>query len=812
MICNKSRLAVSALFLSASIMTLATSAVAQAGPAPAPPAGATGAPTGLEDIVVTARKRTESLQNVPVAVTAYSPAQIQRYDISSIDRVAAATPNLTVGRATIGSGAQISLRGIGSPASALGIEQSVSVIVDGVYYGNGRVLNEGFFDLASIEVLKGPQALFYGKNATAGVISINTALPTSHFEGSTKVGYEFNAKQPYIEQILSGPLTDTLGYRLALRGSDMFGGYSENLATPVTYTTTDLATGKLQTHTAPAGDHWGPQEKEFVGRLTLQWKPGEHVTDTLKVSGNLDHVNDPAWNNLIYSCASGFSTVQPGVPCKRDWKFYHNALPADIAATFPYAPKDGHLYNKYKSFQVTNNLEYKTDALTLTSTTNFQIQQNQWLSDSDYQQRVGQIFVGSHERWRAFSEEARMLTSLDFPVNVMIGLFYQRTNLYANQVDLVSNLQNSAAAPYNQYLSYSKISTTAGETMSPYAQAIWKPLQGVEIDAGARYTYETKNNFFIHPYVQPGQPYRTIPINLDQAFHNVAPEVTASYKPNAHINIYGGYKTGYKSGGFSNESSYTTSSAASDLAFAPEKVRGFEGGVKATLLDNQLRLGLALFTYKYTNLQVDFFEATTFRYVTTNAGSARTKGIELTGEYAPRAVPGLTLHGAVNFDKAYYIDFVAPCVTGQTPAQGCNTASPFGGLVGQDLAGKPTANAPRWTAALGGSYEAAAGHGLRFGLTVDGRYSDSYNGSPFHDPIAIQPKYINLDASLYLKSDHGWDVSLIGKNLTNQFVISGALDSPATGARTGTPTGVLADQRGFANLPRTVQLQVTYHY
>ncbi|MFC3215898.1 TonB-dependent receptor plug domain-containing protein [Novosphingobium panipatense] len=98
---------------------------------------------GLEEIVVTARKRTESLQDIPVAVTAYSPAQIARQDISNIERIAATTPNLTVGRATTGSGAQISLRGIGTPASALGIESSTAIIVDGIYYASGRILNEG---------------------------------------------------------------------------------------------------------------------------------------------------------------------------------------------------------------------------------------------------------------------------------------------------------------------------------------------------------------------------------------------------------------------------------------------------------------------------------------------------------------------------------------------------------------------------------------------------------------------------------------------------------------------------------------------
>src|SRR3546814_9466593 len=102
---------------------------------------------GLEDILVTARKREESLQDVPVAVTALSEAVIQQRDITSIEKIAAATPNLNVGRASNGSAAQITLRGVGSSSTSIGIEQSVAVIVDGAYYGQGRVLPEGFFDL-----------------------------------------------------------------------------------------------------------------------------------------------------------------------------------------------------------------------------------------------------------------------------------------------------------------------------------------------------------------------------------------------------------------------------------------------------------------------------------------------------------------------------------------------------------------------------------------------------------------------------------------------------------------------------------------
>src|SRR5712671_1683685 len=169
---------------------------------------------GLEVIVVSARRRTETVQDVPVNVTAVSGEEIRKQDLSSLEKLAAVTPDFTVGRASNGSAAQLTLRGIGSSSTSIGIEQSVAVVIDDVYYGQGRIIEEGFFDLKELEVLKGPQALFFGKNATAGVISLTSADPTKESEFLTKVAYEFKSRTTQAEAIASRPLTDTLGLRV----------------------------------------------------------------------------------------------------------------------------------------------------------------------------------------------------------------------------------------------------------------------------------------------------------------------------------------------------------------------------------------------------------------------------------------------------------------------------------------------------------------------------------------------------------------------------------------------------------------------
>ena len=234
---------------------------------------------GLTDIVVTARRRSETAQNVPASITAISAVEIQRRDLTSLERIAAATPQLAIGRNATGSGAQLTLRGVGSNSLSIGTEQSIAVIVDGVYYGQGRTINEGFFDLGGIEILKGPQSLFFGKNATAGVISITTANPTDHLTAQGRVGYEFNAQKVLGEAYVSGPLTDTLGFRIAVRTSKDFGSLFGNDAGPITYNTRDTparTTVAANTpHIAPPGPQDAPNEREL---LTARRCAGKQAT------------------------------------------------------------------------------------------------------------------------------------------------------------------------------------------------------------------------------------------------------------------------------------------------------------------------------------------------------------------------------------------------------------------------------------------------------------------------------------------------------------------------------------------------------
>ena len=777
------------------------------------------AQSGLSDIIVTARKRSESSQDVPVAIAAFSAATIQKQDLTSLEKVTSLTPSFSIGRAATGSGAQLTLRGVGSSSSSIGIEQSVAVVVDGVYYGNGRFINEGLFDLARLEILKGPQSLFYGKNATAGVISITTADPGDRTEIMARVGYEFNSQQPYAELVASGPVTDTLGIRVAVRGSKMFGSLFENRGTAQTYRVTDVATGRIADLVLPAGDPETGQLREYFGRATVKWTPTDRLTATLKVSGGVSKNNNPGYNAVLVYCPGGTARFNPSINCRRDFTIHQTQHAPEMGALQEFGRADGSTYNTYKSFATTGTLNYELDQATITSVTNYNWARNAWAISGGYQASPRPQHATESSSFWAFSNETRVLTTFDSPFNALLGVYYQKTKRDYDSTNAAGGVWNSAAAdPSQTYINNRKDSQTKGETLSGFGQVIWKALDNLELNAGVRYIRETKDSYFQHAYAHPtfvrnGIFLPNVKAIANQTFSKWSPEATVSFRPTEDVNIYAGFKSAYKSGGFSNSGILSPTATVNDFAFGPESVKGYEGGVKTTLLDRQLRFNVAAYSYKYKNLQVDFFDGTKFAFTTYNAGSLKVKGIEAEFEFAPHAIDGFQLRGSVNYNRAKYGNFAgAPCYSGQTPAAGC-TIDPVSRRTTQDLSGTDTANAPRWTASLGANYDFPISNDLVFGVTADARYNSSYLASYFGDPFSRQKRFAVFNGSIRVSTaDDKLELALIGKNLTNKFYINGVFEAANTGSGTGTAAARHADLVGFVNSPRTVQAQLTWRY
>jgi iron complex outermembrane recepter protein len=790
---------------------------------------------GLEEIVVTARKREENVQNIPVAVTAISAAQLDNYSLRSLEQIAASTPELTVVRGSSGSGATLSLRGIGSSFTSIGIEQSVAVNVDGVYYGQGRVINEGFFDMKQVEILKGPQALFFGKNSTAGVISFTSADPGKEFEAMARAGYEFESRTPSVEAVVSGPVSDTFGLRLAIRGADMQGGYVENQAPDKTYTTLNLANFASTIHNDPAPQRDVPGEQDFMARLTAKYTPSDDLSVTLKGTLNRYRINDATWSNLMYSCpgvAAGILGPQ-GIPagtsqlnhqsCSKNWVIQQNDVPPDIAATNPLLNRHGgSLYQDYDAFGFTSDVAYHLSSVDLSAVMGYYNFTNYFLGDYDASGATdGGTWGAERSAYDAFSTELRAQTKLDSPVNFMVGGYFQKTTLDFHQLVIFpGGLEDSSVAdPSLRYITLEKKSYTDGSTAAGFGQVIWDFQPGWEFTGGARYTHETKDSEFRQPYVVSA--YQAVyvqgtPLAANQKFHNVSPEATLTWKAADNVTVYGAYKQGYKSGGFSGSALYSTNTTVKDLAFNPEKAKGFEVGIKSTWLGGRLRFDADVFQYHYDDLQIDFFDSAKLAFVTLNAGSSRTQGVETQLEWA--ATQSLVLRGTAAYDQARYQNFSnAPCYAGQSIEEGCTPGvSPT-----QNLSGKPTANAPKVTASLGGDYDLRLGGSLLLALSANMHFSSSYSLTSFANPDAEQGAYGIVDGAVRFGNDtRTWEVALIGKNLTNRFVLNSGGDGTSSGGNTGgssaapvsAATAYRADQTGTVNLPRTFELQATVRF
>jgi iron complex outermembrane recepter protein len=778
----------------------------------------------LEEILVTARKREESARNIPVAVTNVSGAKMDKFNLKGLEDVAELTPQVMIFRGTAGNGASINIRGIGPTTTSVGVEQSVAVILDGVYYGQGRVINEGLFDAAQIEILKGPQAVFFGKNATAGAMAIRTNDPGDELEILGRVGYETSNEEVYLEGIFSTPINDKVGIRWATRWAKQYGGYITNEANPTVYNTFDAATftpGQLDVP-APGKGNW-PQGKDFNTRLTLLFTPSDELTVRLKAYYNEYTSASTTGIAELVNCGGGngaepgFSQAQPDRPCTRDWKMQENPFPTVLADSNPLTNRHGgDLFDDYESYGITADADYSTDTFGITSIVNYQHLRNAWGGDYDTSDSPN-VYAAEHYTYEAFSAEIRGLSSFDGPINFMLGAYHQSTTMIYDQDVIFAGAWNSAAVdPTDEYTAYEKVGLQDGSTYSVYGQVIWSIVDELEFTAGARYHNEKKTSMFEQPYVNPFFTGLFSEGRLDerQTWDDLSPEFTLTWAINDNVTVYGAYKEAFKSGGFSISGILGVISGTSkDFLFENESVAGWEGGIKASLFDNTFQIELEIYDYDFKDLQIDFFNSDVFALVTENAGSASTTGAEAQFRWAPKGIEGLLIDGTLGYNNARYGTFIAPCWSGQMVSEGCDIIIP-GDVPKQDLAGFKRNLAPKWTASMTADYETPVGNGMRFGLSFNMQYRTKYSTSAFGQPDAFQGSSVILNAGVRLTSeDDRWEFAVIGKNLTNKYLMLNTGDSPGSGSPPGLGSpGIRADQRSTVNRPLSVAFQLTYRY
>jgi iron complex outermembrane receptor protein len=751
----------------------------------------------LEEVVVTARKREESLQNVPVAVAVIGEEQLRNNNATDLTKVAELAPQVSMSQSGSGTGAVITIRGVSSGSNDAGLDQSVAIEVDGVPISRGQVVSSSIFDLKQVQVLQGPQALFFGKNSPAGVISLTSADPTDEFEAYVTPGYEFEAEQRFIEGAVSGPLSETLKARVAFRGSEM-DGWLDNVAVPVR----DIVNPAVTDPGATTG-RTGPDDQIYAGRVTLLWTPTEDFDANLKVMMNSQERNAGNASSEPF-CINGQSqpvllgTVPlPGADCAKNQVKSHGAVAPEYAVNVPYA-NGGKPYLESRFTLASLNLNKRFDALTLSSTTGYYDQTVQQMSVSDWSP-YATIWAASKESYELLTQELRANTDFDGPVNFMVGAYYEEFDRpFFNSADLF-HVFNPAA---QNYAIVSMGSKSSGDYFSGFAQIRWDILPNLELAAGARYSHDEKDMRIVNVSKTPSPTYAALyPVGqaLTSSYKddNVSPEATLTWRPEDNQTLYVAYKTGYKAGGMSNPYLVFTSTTSQNLQFQPEEAKGFEAGYKATLLDRTLRLDLVGYSYDYEDLQVASYNAATISFTIGNAASAKIEGVQ--GSFEWSALDSLTLRGNVGYNNAEYESFPnAQCFPGQNAALGC-----VGGV--QNLAGKALLRAPDLTYSLGADYRARWVPGWDTTFSVQGSHTGSFQTATDYAPGGFQEAFWLLNAAVRVGPDDGsYEVAVIGRNLTDSYYMLNVNGWSGS----GNPNQFV----GFFNRPREVVLQGTVRF
>ena len=692
----------------------------------------------LEEVIVTATKQAESLQDIAVTVTAFSEDTIQEANIRDAGDVAVLTPSLNINANISPFSTRISIRGIGTTGSTF-LEPSVGTFVDGVYLNRSGLAVSDLVDIERIEVLQGPQGTLYGKNTNAGAISITTKSP--NFE-ETEGHLEATAGDYSMQRItgsLSGPVTDTLAYRVAGNYHER-DGYLENLAGP------DLNDA----------DEWN-----VVGKLA--WDPTDELSILLKASRverdmnccSPDSVHDPIADQAI---------IDRGQPPLGDDPFDHKTS-QDVPSPF-----------EQESTAASLHIDYETDWGTIESITawdDYELESSQEASRSV----LDMTWLDQPQSGDSFSQELRFSNSTD-NVDYMVGLYYfeQETREFEGDLSaLVGSDVLIGAQIFGPQLplivapgdfSYQD-SIFETETIAVFGRTTWHVGDNWQLTGGLRWSDEEKDaDLFadVTSTALTAQDPENIPPpilallaqagifppfsllssarpEIDESFNRSSDNVdwlaSVSYDLNMDTMLFASASTGTKSGGFNG--------VAGDLderEFDDEETTSYELGIKTTLMDSRLRINSTLFFTQIEDMQTNQQAASGLGQFTSNQGEAEVAGLDFQLDALP--LPNLTVTlGLQYLDKYEFTD---------GPDKGLDLA------FAAELSGSLAATLV-FPFAEGGIY-------LRGDYSFMGDHTT--NPAPaFQLQAKDEQDRVNLNMVLGWRNDN-WNVSVWGKNLTDE--------------------------------------------
>jgi len=735
-------------------------------------------PVALEEIVVTATKREASIQDVPLTITAVTGDTLAALDIKRFDDLE--MPAVSIGQG--GANDALFIRGVGSGFNQ-GFDQAAPLFSDGTWFGQANSQRLAFLDIERIEILKGPQPTYLGKNAIAGAISVVSKRPTDELSGALDASYEFEAEERSVFGVLSGPVVGGLKARVAIKSSEMQ-GYMNNLGT----------------------NEDNPARKDLAGRVGLLYE----LSDSIDFYGKYEHAeyDEDSRATQLFGCLP----TAPIDPTVEDCTFDRNR-----AVRFdPNGPWGGdgffnytHGIPEYQRLELDNGqiqANWRPELATVTSVTSYYQQNNEVFSKPDHNVLQRNAQEGAQVS-RLFSQELRATSSGDGDLQWMVGAYYDKQHLDSRALVVLAAMGGMATdSGFNQ----------DATTRSAFGEISYRFAGELTAKAGLRHTeVEKEADAFGTNYIVTATtvtamgPIFAFPLNFSREDSSTDPALTLEWRPAKGRMLYASWREGFKAGGIDVDLNGTQ---PDDFLFEPESVTYYEAGGKFDLLNGAARFNVAVFRGEYDNLQVTQLDVETQLFRTLNAAGVTSQGVEIDTAWA--ANDWLTLSGAVTYLDSTYDDFPgAQCWQNpaQTTAQGCvQIGTGPGGVpvLGQNLAGKHTSFAPELSGTVSADFKVPLGFSW-FGTPVQflGQlnvfYTDEFNTNFDADPRTAQGSYYKIDARLGLGADDGtWRASLIGRNLNDELTSHWIANAPAAG------------QAKFAQTdrPREVAVQFSYHF
>lgn len=731
-----------------SAVTLAVLGIAFPAMAQTPPE--TTDNSNLETIIITAQKRTENVQDAPLAISAVSGATLEKDRVVSINDLAQTMTGISF-TSNSPQANEINIRGVvNTRLTGPTADQSVSTFVDDVYAGRSGVLNTAFYDVARIEVVRGPQGVLLGKNVAGGAVNVISNPPTQTNSGAATLTIgNYDLRQ--FSGFVNGRIADGLSGRISFQAIK-HSGYARDLLHNINLENLDSTQGRLQLAYEPEGSgfkglfiaDFSQTSDNGVNRVgvrspTIAAGPTIWSGTRSLISARLGRTLGPRESYPVWPQFAGEAAPSPQSATRDNYSLILK-LSQDLGNSITLSSITG--YRNNKSYTL-----YDQTGLGPNNGFNFTPAELASVGSS-------LLFaepVNFRETGNYFTQELRLQSNNDDArLSWIVGAFYLKSNVTQRNRFWGESLALPTLSGESQW-----IDSGQNEDYAFFGQVGYKLTDTLKIDAGIRYTRDRKSGNQQGIIVATGDRYNpadptpltplisNFNVPYGKSWSDTTPQVTISWTPDNAMMAYATYSKGFKGGGFLNNASEATSAT---VAYNPESVTNYEVGYKSELFDRKIRWNSALFMMKYKNLQVQQTLASCLCNIISNAASATIKGIESDLQFAPTRSIRAWVSGT--YLDAKYDDFV---------------------FAGVNNSGKKLQRTPQFQLAVGA--EASVGSGdwedaltLRLAYRYQGRMPWAPENNTWEEG------YGTLDGRVTFKlPEKNWSVSAFAKNLTDKL-------------------------------------------